>query len=135
MLPSEVLAIAARLHVMLRRKTGRVTDTEWMAVNQEYAAEVVRFSRQRAVDPGNEELAEWATRLEMAMAALARAPVRGLAPRPVPPPAAPVQLAAPSAPGAESWADGDGADSLFAPPVSPEPAPKLEPDRYIGRLR
>ena len=30
---SDKLAIAAHLHVLLRRKTGRVTDTEWMAVN------------------------------------------------------------------------------------------------------
>ena len=26
---SDKLAIAAHLHVLLRRKTGRVTDTEW----------------------------------------------------------------------------------------------------------
>ena len=31
------IAAAARLHVALRRKTGRVTDTEWMSVNVEYA--------------------------------------------------------------------------------------------------
>ena len=30
---SDRLAIAAHLHVLLRRKTGRVTDTEWMAAN------------------------------------------------------------------------------------------------------
>jgi hypothetical protein len=52
MLPSERLAIAARLHVLLRRKTGRVTDTEWLAVNAEYAAEIVRFARERALEPG-----------------------------------------------------------------------------------
>ena len=34
---ADKLAIAAHLHVLLRRKTGRVTDTEWMAVNAEYA--------------------------------------------------------------------------------------------------
>ncbi|MDB5939434.1 MAG: hypothetical protein JWP77_1798, partial [Polaromonas sp.] len=26
---NEKLAIAAHLHVLMRRKTGRVTDTEW----------------------------------------------------------------------------------------------------------
>ena len=31
---SDKLAIAAHLHVLLRRKTGRVTDTEWMAANE-----------------------------------------------------------------------------------------------------
>lgn len=42
MLASEKLAIAAHLHGLLRRKTGRVTDMEWMASNAAYAAEIVR---------------------------------------------------------------------------------------------
>lgn len=46
---SEKLAIAAHLHVLLRRKTGRVTDTEWMASNGSYAREIARFARERAV--------------------------------------------------------------------------------------
>ena len=46
MLVSQKLAIAAHLHVLLRRKTGRVTDTEWMADNLEYALEIVRFSEE-----------------------------------------------------------------------------------------
>ena len=41
MLVSQKLAIAAHLHVLLRRKTGRVTDTEWMAENLDYAREIV----------------------------------------------------------------------------------------------
>ncbi len=65
---SEKLAIAAHLHVLLRRKTGRITDTEWMAHNGEYAAEIVRFTRQNAAADGNAELAEWADKLEQAMA-------------------------------------------------------------------
>lgn len=68
MLNSERLAIAAHLHVLLRRKTGRVTDTEWMAINTEYAAEVVRFARARAQSDNQPELAEWAAKLESAMA-------------------------------------------------------------------
>jgi hypothetical protein len=67
MLPSEKLAIAAHLHVLLRRKTGRVTDTHWMAENAQYAAEIVRFSRQSAKDEGHADLAEWADKLERAM--------------------------------------------------------------------
>ena len=47
---SDKLAIAAHLHVLLRRKTGRVTDTEWMAANADYAQEIVRFARQRATE-------------------------------------------------------------------------------------
>jgi hypothetical protein len=67
MLHSEKLAIAAHLHVLLRRKTGRVTDTEWMAMNSEYAAEVVRFARASAQEDGHADLAEWAAKLELAM--------------------------------------------------------------------
>jgi hypothetical protein len=67
MLPSEKLAIAAHLHVLLRRKTGRVTDTHWMAENAQYAAEIVRFARQSAKDDGHADLAEWADKLEHAM--------------------------------------------------------------------
>lgn len=68
MLASQKLAIAAHLHVLLRRKTGRVTDTEWMASNLEYATEIVRFARARAAEDGHAELAEWAGKLEQAVA-------------------------------------------------------------------
>src|SRR3954463_10876833 len=67
MLASEKVAIAAHLHVLLRRKTGRVTDTEWMASNLEYASEIVRFARTRAAEDGHADLEEWATRLEQAV--------------------------------------------------------------------
>ncbi len=65
---SEKIAIAAHLHVLLRRKTGRVTDTEWMATNADYAAEVVRFSREKAAEDGHIDLGVWADRLEEIMA-------------------------------------------------------------------
>ena len=45
---SDKLAIAAHLHVLLRRKTGRVTDTEWMAANADYAQDIMRLARQCA---------------------------------------------------------------------------------------
>ena len=64
---SDKLAIAAHLHVLLRRKTGRVTDTEWMAANADYAQEIVRFARQRATEDNAPDLAEWADRLEHAL--------------------------------------------------------------------
>lgn len=67
MLDSEKLGIAAHLHVLLRRKTGRVTDTEWMASNAEYAAEVVRFANAKAVEDNHPDLAEWAGKLAAAM--------------------------------------------------------------------
>ena len=67
MLVSQKLAIAAHLHVMLRRKTGRVTDTEWMAANLEYALEIIRFTRAKADEDGHHELHEWADKLEKAV--------------------------------------------------------------------
>jgi hypothetical protein len=67
MLVSQKLAVAAHLHVLLRRKTGRVTDTEWMAGNLEYAMEVIRFSRAKALEDGQPDLAEWAGKLERAV--------------------------------------------------------------------
>jgi hypothetical protein len=81
MLPSEKLAIAAHLHVLLRRKTGRVTDTQWMADNADYATEIVRFARRSAEEDGHVELVEWADRLELAM--LPSAAVQAAARRPV----------------------------------------------------
>jgi hypothetical protein len=68
MLPSEKIAIAAHLHVLLRRKTGRVTDTEWMASNADYAAEIVRFARASAEKDGHTDLGEWAAKLEATLA-------------------------------------------------------------------
>ena len=67
MLVSEKVAIAAHMHVLLRRKTGRVTDTEWMAENLDYAREIIRFARAKALEEGHTELAEWADKLELAV--------------------------------------------------------------------
>nr|WP_295785498.1 hypothetical protein [Rhodoferax sp.] len=84
MLASEKLAIAAHLHVLLRRKTGRVTDTQWMANNQEYAADVVRFARRSAAEDGHTDLAEWADKLEQAMFAAPVQRPRDIRPQVVP---------------------------------------------------
>jgi hypothetical protein len=65
---NEKIAIAAHLHVLLRRKTGRVTDTEWMATNLEYAAEIARFARAKAAEDGHNELLVWVDKLEEVMA-------------------------------------------------------------------
>ncbi|TXT40552.1 MAG: hypothetical protein FD135_1163 [Comamonadaceae bacterium] len=64
---SEKIALAARMHVMLRRKTGRVTDTEWMACNREYAEEIIRFSNDYAQKEGHPDLAELADKLAAMM--------------------------------------------------------------------
>ena len=68
-------AIAAHLHVLLRRKTGRVTDTEWMATNADYAREIVRHAREKAASDGHAELLPWAEKLEAAI------PTMGIPPR------------------------------------------------------
>lgn len=60
---SDRLAVAAHLHVALRRKTGRVTDTEWMASNQTYAQAMVTFAREHAREKADEELERLAARL------------------------------------------------------------------------
>ena len=65
---SERIAIAAHLHVLLRRKTGRVTDTEWLASNFAYANEIIRFARQKAAEDSHADLAAWADKLEEIMA-------------------------------------------------------------------
>ena len=61
---SERVAVAAHLHVVLRRKTGRVTDTEWMACNQAYAQAMVAFALEHAREQQDEELARLARRLQ-----------------------------------------------------------------------
>jgi hypothetical protein len=61
---SDLLAVAAHLHVLLRRKTGRVTDTEWMAASPEYARAMIRFAREKAESDGHAELLPLAARLD-----------------------------------------------------------------------
>ncbi|GAA4425026.1 hypothetical protein [Acidovorax lacteus] len=119
---SDRLAIAAHMHVLLRRKTGRVTDTEWMAVNADYAREVVRFARLRALQDAAPELDDWAARLEQAWQAAATAPA----------PRAPLLAQA-----------GQTLRERLAPPAdapvrgSASPAAASAPDgpRYVGGLR
>jgi hypothetical protein len=61
MLESEKFAIAAHLHVQLRRKTGRVTDVEWMIRNADYARAIIQLALN---EPDAPELQRWARRLE-----------------------------------------------------------------------
>ena len=126
MLVSQKLAVAAHLHVMLRRKTGRVTDTEWMAENLEYAMAIIRFARAKALEDGHPELTEWAEKLERAVLEpdpVARVPLAQTAaqllraqPQPQPQPA--IQPA-------------------IQPAVQPAPVAASAPagPRYIGGIR
>lgn len=63
MLESEKFAIAAHLHVLLRRTNGRVTDVEWMIRSPEYAHEVIRVARTEA----HPDLHKLADKLEAVM--------------------------------------------------------------------
>lgn len=60
---NELFATAAHLHVLLRRKSGRVTDTEWMTSNPEYARAMVAFASEVAKREGLEELQRLADKL------------------------------------------------------------------------
>jgi hypothetical protein len=111
MSPSERLAIAAHIHVLLRRKLGRVTDTEWMASNVDYAREILRVCRAEP-DP---DLQDWAGKLE--------ALLRSLAPRPAPAPA-------PASVPPDSWPDTVAGD-----PADGNSRHRAVAQRYVGRLR
>jgi hypothetical protein len=145
---SQTLAIAAHMHVLLRRKTGRVTDTEWMAENLAYALEIVRFARQKADEDQHPELREWADKLEAAVTAKPDAPskqplvqsaVQLLRERG----AASPEPAAPSTAHAFDSTGGFAASSAFRPSEPPDsgldsdkPA-KANPaaPRYVGGIR
>jgi hypothetical protein len=133
MLASQKLAVAAHLHVLLRRKTGRVTDTEWMAQNADYAREIVRFARAKALEDGHPDLAEWAGKLEHALLQTAAA-----APKPLVQTA--VQLLRGEADAREpATPQRDAGHSVFAdsqPHRSGHRKP-TEPDapRYVGGIR
>jgi hypothetical protein len=75
---SELFAIAAHLHVLLRRRTGRITDTEWLATNAEYARAMVRFAREKAAAEGHADLLPWADKLEAAIVNMGAAPRKTL---------------------------------------------------------
>jgi hypothetical protein len=69
---SDLLAIAAHLHVQMRRHAGRVTDVEWMVHDRDYAAAMISLSKSEAVTRGVPEMAIWAQRFERALARVQR---------------------------------------------------------------
>ena len=148
MLVSQKLAIAAHLHVLLRRKTGRVTDTEWMAGNLEYALEIVRFARAKALEDGHADLAEWADKLERAVwepspvqrVPLAQTAAQMLRERGAHAPAvAPVRRPTPDANATGGFAASTYGDTGFAESNldGDKPRKPREPDvpRYVGGIR
>lgn len=92
---SERVAIAAHLHVALRRKTGRVTDTEWMASDTSYGQAMAQFALNHARSNQDAELERLALRFAASLpgAVAPAAAVAGVAAGPVADPAAPGLLA------------------------------------------
>ncbi len=142
MLSSQKLAIAAHLHVLLRRKTGRVTDTEWMASNIEYAHEIVRFARAKALEDGHIDLTEWADKLERAVnepAPAQRTPLVQTAAQLLKERSAALAATVAPAPlaselGHSVMPDRRFLDSSVEAGKTPKPRDPNEP-RYVGRLR
>ena len=64
---NERLALAAHLHVAMRRKIGRVTDTEWMASNAEYGLAMTDIALEHANEHQDEDLGRLALRLSAAL--------------------------------------------------------------------
>jgi hypothetical protein len=141
MLVSQKLAIAAHMHVMLRRKTGRVTDTEWMAENLDYALEVVRFARAKATEDNHPDLHEWADKLERAVLDKAAAPAKPLLQTAV---QAMRERSAAPAPTPVTERTGGFVASVFGQSsgfsdstLDPEKTAKRDPNvpRYVGGIR
>jgi uncharacterized protein YyaL (SSP411 family) len=75
------LAVAAHLHVLMRRRLNRITDMEWMSTNREYAMAMVRLAHASE----HADLHEWAEKLERAWRVVAEAGPRLPAVPPAPP--------------------------------------------------
>ncbi len=110
MLEMETFAIAARLHVVMRRAAGRVTDVDWMVRNRDYAREVIRLARLHA----DAELLALADKFEVSLVQV-RAPEAALH-----------RVAAPVAVQARGRAERPEPPATHAMPAVP---------RYVGRLR
>ncbi|MBQ0960723.1 hypothetical protein KAK06_17340 [Ideonella sp. 4Y11] len=76
MLESEKLALAAHLHVLLRRHVGRVTDVEWLIKDPAYAREIIGVARAS----GQRDCIARADRLAEALFPAPPAPPPALAP-------------------------------------------------------
>ena len=129
MLESEKFAIAAHLHVLLRRVHGRLTDVEWMIRSPEYAREVIRVARGES----HEDLRRLADKLEAALglavrsasAVATRSPAN--VSRSTQPAFAHTESGAPSTHAPSDYPSGFGGNSSFDP--------KTGRKRYVGSLR
>jgi hypothetical protein len=124
MLESEKFAIAAHLHVVLRRVHGRVTDVEWMVKSPDYAREIILVARGHA----HPDLLKLADKLEAALLP--------------PPPVARPAMGGAGRPAFATTDPGDSsgfAESVFAPSGTSVPGESLASSagrkRYVGTLR
>jgi hypothetical protein len=107
------IAVAAHMHVLMRRRLGRATDVEWMAKNRDYAMEIIRL----ATESPHTDLHEWAAKLAGLFGAVAARPD---------PAAPPVRRDPVAAPPATPGADPDDSGK----PDDPRAA-----RRYVTSLR
>jgi hypothetical protein len=122
---NEIMAIAAHLHVILRRKTGRVTDIEWLVANADYAKAIVDFAKAKARELSDTDLELWALKLELANA---QRPTRINKPL--------VQVAVESV--HHNHVAGEVSDFMPSDLSASQPAVSLQdktPTRYVGGIR
>lgn len=81
MMNNDRLAVAAHLHTALRRRTGRITDVEWLARDDTYAREVLRLALAQADAP---ELLALAHRLQALLPTTERPPASAAQQPPAP---------------------------------------------------
>jgi hypothetical protein len=129
-LDNQAFALMGRMHVILRRQNGRVTDIEYMRVDPVYCRHILKLARETAI----EDLAQLCDRLEEIYfgqdGLFLREPPR----RP---------LLAQLVPGDAPASDRSIAPSTAEPPVSSREIknPPLHPtgedvdNSYVGRLR
>jgi hypothetical protein len=125
---NELMAIAAHMHVLLRRKAGRVTDIEWMASNHEYAQAIVQFAKAKAAELEFSDLELWALKLELELASTSRQTPR----KPL------VQMASESVRANQPLASSVDFSPTLPPPLTEaEEKPRVESSapRYIGGIR
>ena len=60
MITTEKMSIAALLSVNLRRKVNRTIDVQWLLENEDYAREIIKFTRAQ----GQTDLIDYANTLE-----------------------------------------------------------------------
>jgi hypothetical protein len=142
---NDLFAIAAHLHVVLRRKTGRVTDTEWMVSNAEYATAMVAYARAQAASEGHTELLPLADKLEAlipSMGVVARKPLLQAAAERLPTaPVAPSKPAVARPEKRSGFADSVPASGFLESTLSsvfgtPRKTDDDEPGlRYVGGIR